>query len=161
VQNVVVLTRQEAAESRGSFAIVLAPSSYSSLVISRSAARPFPGSRRRLSNSAPDIHFPRAASEPDINSDRILPAVLTPQYRGRETRIGTMGILQTVVVGEDCIIAGLANLAPRARVKIMELYLPGNIAEAPELQAVIARGDRTAIKWGFVTVKCGLEMFYG
>jgi 4-hydroxy-2-oxoglutarate aldolase len=70
-------------------------------------------------------------------------------------------LLQALVVGGHGVIAGLANLAPRACVRIMDLYLQGNMVEARKLQAVVARGDWTAIKGGFVAVKCALEMFYG
>ena len=38
--------------------------------------------------------------------------------------------------------------------------MQGQVAEARKLQAVVARGDWVAIKGGFVSVKCALEMFY-
>ena len=70
-------------------------------------------------------------------------------------------ILPTLVVGGHGVIAGLANLAPRTCVRVMQLYEQGKLAEAQKLQAVLARGDWVAIKGGFVAVKCGLDMFCG
>ena len=59
------------------------------------------------------------------------------------------------------VIAGLANLAPKACVRVMELYQKGDATAAREMQAVLARGDWIAIKGGFVAVKVGLESYYG
>ncbi|KAA8570340.1 hypothetical protein EYC84_002640 [Monilinia fructicola] len=70
-------------------------------------------------------------------------------------------ILQTMVVGGQGTIAGLANLAPKACVKVMKLFQEGRLKEARELQAIVARGDWAAIKGGFVSVKVALEKYYG
>ncbi|KAL2756075.1 hypothetical protein ACRALDRAFT_2123009 [Sodiomyces alcalophilus JCM 7366] len=69
--------------------------------------------------------------------------------------------LQTLVVGGQGIIGGTANIAPRACVRLMDLWERGELAEARELQAIVARGDWTAIQGGFVSVKAALAEFYG
>ncbi|EFQ31346.1 dihydrodipicolinate synthetase [Colletotrichum graminicola M1.001] len=68
-------------------------------------------------------------------------------------------ILQGQVVGGHGTIAGLANLAPRACVRIVELASRGELAEARRLQAVVARGDWVAIRTGFVGVKAAMGHF--
>ncbi|GJC94513.1 dihydrodipicolinate synthetase [Colletotrichum higginsianum] len=68
--------------------------------------------------------------------------------------------LQTLVVGGHGIIGGTGNIAPRACVRLMTLWDEGKLAEARELQAVVARGDWTAIQGGFVSVKAALQEYY-
>jgi 4-hydroxy-2-oxoglutarate aldolase len=174
---------REAAQSGGSYALVLPPSYYSTLVTTDLLLDHF----QEVADASPIplliYNFPGAASGLDINSDQILVLSQHPNIVGVKLTCGntgklarvaasaksdflTMGgsadfLLQALVVGGHGVIAGLANLAPRACVRIMDLYLQGNMVEARKLQAVVARGDWTAIKGGFVAVKCALEMFYG
>ena len=173
----------EAAQSGGSYALVLPPSYYNSLVSSELLMDHF----QAVADASPIplliYNFPGAASGLDINSDQILLLAQHPNVVGVKLTCGntgklarvaasaksdflTMGgsadfILQTLVVGGHGVIAGLANIAPRACVKVMELYMQGKITEARKMQAIVARGDWVAIKGGFVSVKCALEMFYG
>jgi 4-hydroxy-2-oxoglutarate aldolase len=174
---------REAAQSGGSYALVLPPSYYSSLVTTDLLLGHF----QAVADASPIplliYNFPGAVSGLDINSDEILLLSQHPNIVGVKLTCGNTGklarvaaaaksdflvtggsadfILQTLVVGGHGVIAGLANLAPRACVKIMDLYMRGEIAEAQQLQAVVARGDWAAIKGGFVAVKSALEMFYG
>ena len=174
---------REAAQSGGSYALVLPPSYYSDLVTTDLLLDHF----QAVADASPIplliYNFPGAVSGLDINSDQILLLSQHPNIVGVKLTCGntgklarvvasaksdflTMGgsadfILQTLVVGGHGVIAGLANLAPSASVKVMDLYLGGETAEARKLQAVVARGDWTAIKGGFVAVKYALEMFYG
>ena len=174
---------REAAQSGGSHALVLPPSYYSSLVTTDLLLDHF----QAVADASPIplliYNFPGAASGLDINSDQILllsqhPNIvgvkLTCGNTGKIARVAasansdflTMGgsadvILQTLVVGGHGVIAGLANLVPKACVKIMELYIKGDLMEARKLQSVVARGDWAAIRGGFVAVKCALELFYG
>jgi 4-hydroxy-2-oxoglutarate aldolase len=69
--------------------------------------------------------------------------------------------LQALIVGGAGIIAGTANLAPKACVRILNLYTQGNLQEAKTLQGIVARGDWAAIRGGFVAVKDALEAFEG
>ncbi|KAI9642302.1 hypothetical protein NHQ30_009104 [Ciborinia camelliae] len=70
-------------------------------------------------------------------------------------------ILPTMSVGGSGVIAGLANLAPRACVRLMKLIKEGKTEKAKKLQATIAKGDWVAIQGGFVSVKVGLQHYYG
>ncbi|KAG8527164.1 uncharacterized protein KY384_008594 [Bacidia gigantensis] len=69
--------------------------------------------------------------------------------------------LQTLAVGGSGIIGGMANIAPKATVKIVELWAKGNLAEAQKLQAVVARGDWAAISGGIVGTKSALQTYFG
>ncbi|KAH6619436.1 hypothetical protein B0J18DRAFT_356275, partial [Chaetomium sp. MPI-SDFR-AT-0129] len=70
-------------------------------------------------------------------------------------------ILQGLVVGAHGTISGFANLAPRACVRIGELYEAGHIAEARALQHEVAKADWLAIRYGFVGVKAAMPIFHG
>jgi dihydrodipicolinate synthase/N-acetylneuraminate lyase len=69
--------------------------------------------------------------------------------------------LQTLVGGGHGILAGLANIAPKSCVAILNRYNQGNIAEAQRLQEIVARGDWVAIQGGVVGTKAGLQGFFG
>lgn len=68
-------------------------------------------------------------------------------------------LLPTLIAGGQGVIAGLANLSPKTHVKTMRLYEQGQIREAQQLAAVLARGDWVAIKGEFIAVKTGLRLF--
>lgn len=69
--------------------------------------------------------------------------------------------VQSLVAGGHGILAGLANISPKACIKTMELFKSGNLAEAQELQEVVAAGDWTAIQGGVVGTKEGLRAWSG
>jgi 4-hydroxy-2-oxoglutarate aldolase len=69
--------------------------------------------------------------------------------------------LQTLVGGGSGIIGGMANIAPKSCVKIIELFEAGKIAEARKLQAIVARGDWAAIQGGIIGTKAGLMAHFG
>lgn len=69
--------------------------------------------------------------------------------------------IQSLVAGGHGILAGLANIAPKACIKTVEAYKSGNTAEAQALQETIAAGDWTAIQGGVVGVKAGLQAWSG
>lgn len=69
--------------------------------------------------------------------------------------------LQTMIVGGSGVIAGLANISPKACVQIVKLYSAGNFKEARKLQAVVARGDWAAIRGGLVGTKSCLQTYFG
>ncbi|KAK3381537.1 hypothetical protein B0H63DRAFT_450863 [Podospora didyma] len=69
--------------------------------------------------------------------------------------------IQSLVAGGHGILAGLANLAPKACIKTIELYKQGKYAEAQEMQEIVSEGDWTAIQGGVVGVKAGLESWMG
>ncbi|KIH90270.1 hypothetical protein SPBR_00730 [Sporothrix brasiliensis 5110] len=69
--------------------------------------------------------------------------------------------VQTLVAGGHGILAGLANIAPKACVKTIELFNKGRLAEAQAMQETLSQGDWTAIQGGVVGVKAGLEAWSG
>ncbi|KAL1837013.1 hypothetical protein VTJ49DRAFT_4398 [Mycothermus thermophilus] len=69
--------------------------------------------------------------------------------------------VQSMVAGGHGILAGLANIAPRACVRTVELCQSGRLAEAQALQEVVARGDWTAIQGGVVGSKSGMQGWMG
>jgi 4-hydroxy-2-oxoglutarate aldolase len=69
--------------------------------------------------------------------------------------------IQAAVAGGHGILAGLANIAPKACIKTIELYQQGKVAEAQEMQDIVAAGDWTAIQGGVVGTKAGLEAWMG
>jgi dihydrodipicolinate synthase/N-acetylneuraminate lyase len=69
--------------------------------------------------------------------------------------------IQSLVAGGHGILAGLANIAPKACIKTIELYRQGKVTAAQELQEVVSQGDWTAIQGGVVGVKAGLQSWMG
>jgi dihydrodipicolinate synthase/N-acetylneuraminate lyase len=69
--------------------------------------------------------------------------------------------VQSLVAGGHGILAGLANIAPKACIQTMSLYAQGKTAEAQAMQEVVAQGDWTAIQGGVVGVKSGLQGWMG
>lgn len=70
-------------------------------------------------------------------------------------------IIPTLAVGGSGVICGLGNIAPKACVKLVNLYAAGKMKEAKKLQAVVARGDWAAISGGVVGTKSVLETYFG
>lgn len=69
--------------------------------------------------------------------------------------------IQSLVAGGHGILAGLANIAPKACIRTIELYRQGKMTEAQALQEVVSQGDWTAIQGGVVGVKAGLQAWAG
>ncbi|KAI8950281.1 mitochondrial putative 4-hydroxy-2-oxoglutarate aldolase [Xylaria longipes] len=69
--------------------------------------------------------------------------------------------IQSLIAGGHGILAGLANIAPKACIRTVELYREGKIAEAQMMQEVVSQGDWTAIQGGVVGVKSGLQSWMG
>lgn len=69
--------------------------------------------------------------------------------------------LQTLIVGGSGVICGIGNVAPKACVKVVDLFAAGKLAEARKLQAVVARGDWAAISGGIVGTKSALDTYFG
>ncbi|KAL5598593.1 hypothetical protein BROUX41_003481 [Berkeleyomyces rouxiae] len=69
--------------------------------------------------------------------------------------------VQSLAVGAHGILGGLANISPKACIRTQQLYDAGDYAGACAMQAVVARGDWTAIKTGVVGVKTGLQAWSG
>lgn len=69
--------------------------------------------------------------------------------------------LQTLIGGGSGVICGLANISPKACVKLIDLYASDKVKEAQKLQAVVARGDWAAITGGVVGTKSALDSYFG
>ncbi|KAI0133620.1 dihydrodipicolinate synthetase [Xylariales sp. AK1849] len=69
--------------------------------------------------------------------------------------------IQSLVAGGHGILAGLANIAPKACIKTIELYQAGKGDEAREMQDIVSQGDWVAIQSGVVGVKAGLQAWMG
>ncbi|CZT48245.1 related to dihydrodipicolinate synthetase [Rhynchosporium secalis] len=69
--------------------------------------------------------------------------------------------LQSLIGGGHGILAGLANISPKACLELMRLYREGKVAEATKMQEVVARGDWAAIQGGIVSTKAGMESWLG
>ncbi|KAI1499522.1 dihydrodipicolinate synthetase [Biscogniauxia marginata] len=69
--------------------------------------------------------------------------------------------IQSLIGGGHGILAGLANIAPKACIKTIELYKAGKYDEAQKMQATVSQGDWTAIQGGVVGVKAGLQSWMG
>lgn len=70
-------------------------------------------------------------------------------------------LIPALSAGAAGIIGGIANVAPKAVVKLYESYKTGNLEEAEKLQQVIARGDWAAIQSGIIGVKVCLQDYEG
>lgn len=174
---------REAAESGGTHALVLPPAYYGSLLSTDLIMVHF----KEVADASPIplliYNFPGACSGLDLSSDTILALAEHPNIVGVKLTCGNTGKLarvvagtrgttfrtfggsadfaiQTLAVGGHGVIAGLANVAPKACAEVMRLWTGGKTEEATLLQGIVARGDWTAIKGGFVSVKAALRRYY-
>lgn len=174
---------KEAALAGATYALVLPPSYYASLLDSELILNHF----RTIANASPIplliYNFPGATPGIDLTSDQILELASNPRIQGVKLTCGNTGklariaasappgflvmggsadfLLQTLSVKGHGVIAGLANLAPTLCVRTMDAYKAGDMEKAQELQAVLARGDWEAIKGGFLAVKKALGIYQG
>lgn len=175
---------QDAAEVGGDYSIILPPCYYKGLVPNEVLLDHF----RAVADASPIpvliYNFPGASSGLDLSSDDILALAQHPNIVGVKLTCGNTGklariaadakpsfltfggssdfTLQTLIAGGAGVIAGVANLMPRACVKVMDLYREGRVEEAQKLQAIVARADWiAAIKGGFVGVKSLLQTYRG
>jgi dihydrodipicolinate synthase/N-acetylneuraminate lyase len=177
---------REAYESGADYALVLSPSYFSGLYSKKDLVRHY----QEVADTSPIgiliYNYPGAASGIDLSSDEILElsqhqnivgVKLTCGNTGKLARIAagcapstdgflTLGgsadfIMQTLVVGGGGVIAGTANIAPKACHRVFDLYQQGKLEEARQMQAIVARGDWAAIKGGFPSVKKALVEYRG
>ena len=181
---------QEARESGGDYALVLPPSYYSPL-FTASTIRDFFTTVADASPVPIILYnFPGGASGVDLSSDDIIALGRHPNIVGCKFTCGNTGKLARVAaafksegmglgsqflcfagsgdftlpalaVGGAGIIGGIANIAPKACVRLFEMHWNERDAEAMALQEVVARGDWAAIQSGVVGVKLALNEFFG
>ncbi|KAJ6262748.1 hypothetical protein Dda_1305 [Drechslerella dactyloides] len=181
----------EALFSGGDYVLILPPAYYKSLMSTTDLYDYFRDVAEESPLPVLIYNFPGAASGLDLDSDFISKLAQHPNIVGCKLTCGNSGklarvaaasnaitptdhgpgfmamggsadfTLQTLVAGGSGVIAGLANIAPKACVSIIKLYAAGKIKEAKRLQAIVARGDWAAIQGGLVGTKSGLQTFFG
>lgn len=173
----------DAGRAGATHALVLPPSYYGGLLPDELIVQHFYDVADRSPIPLLVYNFPGAAAGRDLNSDVILSIAKHPNVVGVKLTCGNTGklariaadcpegffvgggsadfILQGHAAGANGTISGLANLCPRACVRITELADAGLWREARQLQATVAKADWTAIKTGFVGVKAALGHFAG
>jgi 4-hydroxy-2-oxoglutarate aldolase len=182
---------QEASDSGGDYALVLPPSYYQGLFKQDSILEFFRDVANASPIPVLIYNYPGAVSGLDLSSDTIIKLSRHPNIVGCKLTCGNTGklnrvasatdartplnpgsgfmclggsvdfTLQTLIGGGSGTIGGLANLAPKACIKVMNLYMSGNLKEAQRLQTIVARGDWAAIQSGIVGTKSALETYYG
>ncbi|EKG22359.1 Dihydrodipicolinate synthetase-like protein [Macrophomina phaseolina MS6] len=181
----------EAHAAGGDYALVLPPAYYQGLFNADTIAAFFRDVASASPIPILIYNYPGAVSGLDLNSDAIVALASHPNIVGCKLTCGNTGklarvaaatraatpsengsgflcmggsadfTLQTLIAGGSGIIAGLANIAPKACVRLVELFESGNLKAARELQAVVARGDWAAIRGGVVSTKSALMSFWG
>lgn len=136
-------------------------------------------------------NYPGAVAGVDLDSDAIIELAKHPNITGCKLTCGNTGklnriahavnaatpaaansgwmcmggsadfTLQTLIAGGSGIITGLGNVAPRACVKVYDLYAAGKVAEAQKMQAVVARGDWGVIAGGVSGTKSAMIGHFG
>jgi len=174
---------RDAYEAGATHALVLPPAYYAGLCGRKGLVEHF----KIVANQSPIpilvYNFPGAANGVDLTSDEILELSKHPNICGVKLTCGNTGklariaadcpegffvaggsadfILQGQIVGGQGTISGLANICPKACVRIMTLFDQGKLKEARQLQAIVARADWVAIQTGFVGVKAAMQVFFG
>lgn len=182
---------EEAASAGGDYALVLPPGYYQGLFSKDTVMSFFWDVANASPVPILIYNYPGAVSGLDLNSDAIVELAQHPNIVGCKLTCGNTGklnriaaatraatvfdpasgfmcmggsvdfTLQTLIGGGSGIIGGTANIAPKACVKLVELFLAGKYAEACKLQAVVARGDWAAIQGGIIGTKSALMSHFG
>lgn len=136
-------------------------------------------------------NYPGAVAGIDMDSDLILRLSLHPNIVGTKFTCGNTGklarvaldknavtplakgsgymalagmadfLLQGLLVGGSGVIAGGANVAPRACVNVYNLYKEGKIEEAIKAQAKLSKGDWVLTKAAIPGTKSALQSYFG
>lgn len=176
---------EQAAAAGGDYALILPPNYYVGLFNSTTIVDFF----TEIADASPIpiiiYNYPGATPGVDLNSDVLVKLSAHPNIVGCKFTCGNTGKLGRVAAavkasgdeflcfsgscdftlsamtnGAAGVIGGLANLAPRASIKVWDLG-EKNAKEANETQAVVARGDWVAIQSGVIGVKTGLQEYFG
>lgn len=181
----------EALAAGGDYALVLPPSYYKPLFQSDTLVEFFQDVADASPIPILIYNYPGAARGIDLDSDTISALAKYRNIAGCKFTCGNTGklgriatavdattpfepgsgfmcmagsadfIVPSLVVGGSGVICGLGNIAPKACVKIFELFTIGKMKEAAQLQAIVARGDWVAIVSGARGTKSALETYYG
>lgn len=182
---------EEAAAAGGDYALVLPPAYYQGLFSKDTVASFFRDVATASPIPILIYNYPGAVSGMDLNSDVIIDLAQHPNIVGCKLTCGNTGklnriaaatraatvsdpgsgfmcmggsvdfTLQTLIGGGSGIIGGTANVAPKACVRLVELFEAGKYTEARRLQAIVARGDWAAIQGGIIGTKAGMMSHFG
>jgi len=182
---------EEAASAGGDYALVLPPAYYQGLFSKDTVRSFFLDVATASPIPILVYNYPGAVSGLDLNSDVIIELAQHPNIVGCKLTCGNTGklnriaaatraatvsdpgsgfmcmggsvdfTLQTLIGGGSGIIGGMANIAPKACVRLVELFESGKYAEAQKLQAIVARGDWAAIQGGIIGTKAALMTHFG
>ena len=182
---------QDAHRAGGDAALILPPSYYNSLYGKEDVLQYFRDVADESPIPVLIYNYPPAASGRDLSSDDIIALAKHPNIVGCKLTCGNTGklnriaaatraacfsnsgsgflcmggsadfLLQTLVGGGSGIIAGLGNISPKALVHLYDLIERERLTEARRVQAVVARGDWTAIQGGVVGTKSALNTYFG
>ncbi|KAI5799036.1 hypothetical protein EDC01DRAFT_650269 [Geopyxis carbonaria] len=135
-------------------------------------------------------NYPGAVSGIDLDSDLLLRLSKHPNIVGTKFTCGNTGklarvalemnaatpaapegymafagmadfLLQGLVAGGSGVIAGGANVAPRACVQVYNLFKDGKMAEAVAAQKKLSKGDWVLTKAAIPGTKAAIEAYYG
>lgn len=180
---------EQAAAAGGDYALILPPSYYCGLFTPSTIIDFFTG----IADASPIpiiiYNYPGATPGVDINSDVLITLSQHANIIGCKFTCGNTGKLGRVAsavrksgaeflcfagstdftlpsqaAGGAGVIGGMANLAPRASVKLFAMgedKAQFHSEEATTLQEVVGRGDWAMIKTGFVGVKAALGSYFG
>ncbi|KAF7716507.1 Uncharacterized protein PECH_005210 [Penicillium ucsense] len=174
---------RDAAEAGADAVLVLPPSYYQALVNREALHAHFVAVADASPLPVLLYNFPGASAGVDLSSDDILTLSAHPNIVGCKLTCGNTGklarvaagakpgfltfggsadfTLQTLIAGGHGVIAGTANLIPRACLYLMDLYEQRQLEEAQRIQAIVARADWVAVEGGFIAVKSGLQTYHG
>ncbi len=182
---------REALAAGGDYALVLPPSYYKPMYRSDTLVEFFQDVADASPIPILIYNYPAVVGGTDMDSDAITQLAKHPNIVGCKLTCGNLGklsriaaavnattpsepnsgfmcmagsadfTLPTLVVGGSGVICGLANIAPKACVRLAQLHAAGKVKEAKKLQSVVAKGDWAAIAGGVVGTKSALETYYG
>jgi dihydrodipicolinate synthase/N-acetylneuraminate lyase len=181
----------EAHHSGGDYALVLPPAYYRPSFRAGSVMEFFEDVASASPIPILIYNYPGAVAGFDLDSDTIIALSAHPNIVGCKLTCGNTGklnriaaatsastptdagsgfmcfggsadfTLQTLIGGGSGIIGGMANIAPKSCIKLINTYIAGDVAEAQKMQAIIARGDWAAIRGGIVGTKSALQTYFG
>lgn len=182
---------EDAAANGGDYALVLPPAYYQGLFSKDTVVNFFRDVATASPIPILIYNYPGAVSGLDLNSDTIIDLAKHPNIVGCKLTCGNTGklnrvaaatraatlsdpgsgfmcmggsvdfTLQTLIGGGSGIIGGMANIAPKTCVRLVQLFDAGNYADARKLQAIVARGDWAAIQGGIIGTKAALNTHFG
>ena len=177
---------KQAHAAGGDYALILPPSYYQGLFSPTTILDFFTDIADKSPIPVIIYNYPGATPGIDLNSDLLIALSKHANIAGCKFTCGNTGKLGRVSAavrnsgtdflcfagsvdftisshsnGGAGVIGGLANVCPRANVKLFDLCEQGKKEEAQKLQDIIGQADWAAIQTGLLGVKAALREFYG